>query len=163
MPKISVASLLVSGMFVDTVIGYYLLLTGKGGVYIRQWYSSMTVGAYLMDIFSLVIGTYVATLVTDSLPLQVIISMIIGVIHDVAFGSYVNKYEGPSPVLNLFKKYGDELGKTILVVDALMLAVTIILAHLLFSKFSPNHLAYLGICIAYWALLLIYSFPKEST
>ncbi len=158
MTEISVASLLVSGMVVDTAIGYYLLLSGRGGFYIRKWYSSMTIGAYLMDIFSLVIGTYLATLVTDKLPLQILISMLIGVIHDIAFGKYVSTYKGNNPVLNLFKAYGEELGVTILIVDALMLAFTIILAHLVFNKLKPNHLAYIGILIAYYSLLLVYSF-----
>ena len=58
----TILSLTVSAIIVDTIIGYYLLITKRGGKYIKEWYKSFTIGAYTMDILSIVIGTYIAFL-----------------------------------------------------------------------------------------------------
>ena len=73
----TILSLTVSAIIVDTVIGYYLLIT-NGGKYIKEWYKSFTIGAYTMDILSIVIGTYIATLFSSNLYKQLAIVILVG-------------------------------------------------------------------------------------
>ena len=158
MSNLSITTLAVSAIIVDTVIGYYLLITKRGGKYIKEWYKNFTIGAYVMDILSIVIGTYIATRLTNNFYQQIILVIIVGLIHDLSFGFFLNRSGIRTPVLNLFKNYADELGSTILLVDALMLVSTIVLGYFLKEKLSKDNIIFSGIFTMYFGLLMIYSF-----
>ena len=102
MSNLSITTLAVSAIIVDTVIGYYLLITKRGGKYIKEWYKNFTIGAYVMDILSIVIGTYIATRLTSNFYHQIILVVIVGLIHDLSFGFFLNRSGIRTPVLNLF-------------------------------------------------------------
>lgn len=154
----SILSLTVSAVIVDTLIGYYLLLSNRGGKYIKEWYNQFRIGAYVIDILSIVIGTYLATLLSSQLYMQIILVILIGLIHDVSFGLFLYKTNTTSTILNLFKKYAKELGTTILVVDSAMLVSTLVLSYYLKQWFSIEHIVFLGIVTMYLGLLMVYSF-----
>lgn len=154
----NILTLTVSAIIVDTVIGYYLLISKRGGKYIKEWYKSFTIGAYIMDIFSIVIGTYIATLFSNNLYKQLAIVVLVGLIHDLSFGYFVSKSNIKSKILDLFNNYAKELGITILIVDALMLVSTLILSNFLNQNLSFNTISFLGILTFYIGLLMIYSF-----
>ena len=154
----TILSLTVSAILVDTIIGYYLLITKRGGKYIKEWYKSFTIGAYIMDILSIVIGTYIATLFSSNLYKQLAIVILVGLIHDLSFGYFVTNSGIKSKILDLFNNYAKELGVTILIVDALMLVSTLILSSFLNNNLSFNNISFLGILTFYIGLLMIYSF-----
>jgi hypothetical protein len=153
-----ILSLTLSAIVVDTIIGYYLLLNNRGGIYIKEWYKQFTIGAYIMDILSIVIGTYLSTLISDNIIKQLVAVVIIGLIHDITFGYFVNKFDNKSKILNLFKNYANELGPTILLVDALMLIFTLFFSNYFFRVLCVNTTIFLSAVVFYIGLFMIYSF-----
>ena len=154
----TIVTLAVAAIIVDTVVGYILLLT-KSGKTIRQWYNQFTIGAYAMDITSLIIGTYIATLLTPNFYMQLVYVVIIGLIHDTSFALFLNSVNTKSSkVLEFFKDYAKEYGKKILLVDALMLVSTLLLSKFLYNTFSNTIIIFLGVLTFYFGLLMVYSF-----
>jgi hypothetical protein len=135
---------------------YFTALTRKT---IRQWYNEFTIGAYTMDIASAIIGVYLATLLTSNLYLQILYVVIIGLIHDISFGMFLNSINTKSSkVMEFFKKYAKEYGKKILFVDALILVSTLLVSNLLLNYLSNANIAFLGVLFLYIGLLFVYSF-----
>jgi hypothetical protein len=154
----TIITLAVAAIIVDTIGGYILLLT-KSGKTIRQWYNQFTIGAYSMDIASLTIGTYLATLLTPNFYIQLLYVIIIGLIHDTSFALFLNSINTKSSkILEFFKDYAKEYGKKILLVDALMLVSTLLVSNYLFNTFSNVNIVFLGVVTFYFGLLMVYSF-----
>jgi len=154
----TIVTLAVGAIIVDTIVGYILLLT-KSGKTIRQWYSEFTIGAYAMDIASLTIGTYIATLLTPNFYLQLVYVVIIGLIHDISFSVFLNSVNTKgSKILQFFKDYAKEYGKKILLIDALMLVSTLLVSNVLLNSFSNANTIFLGVLTSYFGLLMVYSF-----
>jgi len=154
----TIVTLAVAAIIVDTVVGYILLLT-RSGKTIRQWYNQFTIGAYAMDITSLIIGTYIATLLTPNFYMQLVYVVIIGLIHDTSFALFLNSVNTKSSkILEFFKDYAKEYGKKILLVDALMLVSTLLLSKFLYNTFSNTIIIFLGVLTFYFGLLMVYSF-----
>ena len=155
----NIITLAVGAIIVDTIVGYILLFNKKSGKTIRQWYSQFTIGAYTMDIASLVIGTFLATLLTTNYYLQFVYVVIIGLIHDTSFALFLNNVNTKdSKILQFFKDYAKEYGKKILLVDALMLISTLVVSNVLINTFSNTNIVYLGVLFSYFGLLIVYSF-----
>jgi hypothetical protein len=154
----TIITLAVAAIIVDTIGGYILLLT-KSGKTIREWYSKFTIGAYTMDIASLTIGTYLATLLTPNFYMQLLYVIIIGLIHDTSFALFLNSINTKSSkILEFFKDYAKEYGKKILLVDALMLVSTLLVSNYLYNTFSNVNIVFLGVVTFYFGLLMVYSF-----
>jgi hypothetical protein len=154
----TIVTLAVAAIIVDTIGGYILLLT-KSGKTIREWYSKFTIGEYSMDIASLTIGTYLATLLTPNFYMQLFYVIIIGLIHDTSFALFLNSINTKSSkILEFFKDYAKEYGKKILLVDALMLVSTLLVSNYLFNTFSNVNIIFLGVVTFYFGLLMVYSF-----
>ena len=112
-----------------------------------------------MDITSAIIGAYLATLFTSNLYLQLLCVVIIGLIHDISFGTFLNSINTKSSnVLEFFKKYAKEYGTQILFVDALILVSTLLVSNFLLNYFSNANIAFLGVLFVYFSLLFVYSF-----
>jgi hypothetical protein len=154
----SLISLVFSAILVDTLIGYYLLLSNRGGKYIREWYNQFTIGAYIMDILSIVIGTFLATKISSGIYYQILTVVIIGLIHDITFGYFVNKIQSESKIINLFKNYANENGVNILIVDAIMLVATLLFSNYFYKLTSNVIISFLSIITTYIGLFMIYSF-----
>ena len=154
----NIITLAVAAIIIDTIGGYILLLT-KSGKTIREWYNKFTIGAYSMDIASLVIGTLLATLLTSNYYLQFVYVVIIGLIHDTSFALFLNNVNTKgSKILQFFKDYAKEYGKKILLVDALMLVSTLLVSNVLINTFSNTNTVFLGVLFSYFGLLMVYSF-----
>jgi hypothetical protein len=154
----TIVTLAVAAIIVDTIGGYILLLT-KSGKTIREWYSKFTIGAYSMDIASLTIGTYLATLLTPNFYMQLFYVIIIGLIHDTSFALFLNSINTKSSkILEFFKDYAKEYGKKILLVDAAMLISTLFVSNYLLNTFSNVNTIFLGVVTFYFGLLMVYSF-----
>jgi hypothetical protein len=155
----SITTLIVAALIVDTIVGYSLLFNKNSGKTIRQWYNQFTIGAYIMDIASLIIGAFIATLLTSSYYLQLLCVVLIGIIHDTSFALFLNSVNTKSSkILEFFKSYAKEYGKLILLVDALMLVSTLIVSNYLLKNLSNNNIIFLGITFLYFGLLMVYSF-----
>ena len=154
----SLISLVFSAILVDTIIGYYLLLSNRGGKYIREWYNQFTIGAYVMDVLSIVIGTFLATKISNNIYYQILSVIIIGLIHDTTFGFFVNRTITESKIVNLFKNYANENGINILIVDAIMLVATLIFSNYFYKLFPSVIISFLSIITTYIGLFMIYSF-----
>jgi hypothetical protein len=155
----SIETLFTASIIVDTIIGYLLLFNKNGGKSIRQWYKKFTIGAYVMDIASLIIGTYLATLLSTDFYMQLFYVVIIGLIHDISFFTFLNNVNTKSSkVLEIFKNYAKENGKIILVIDALMLISTLLVSNYLLNNFLNANIIFLGVLSSYIGLLMIYSF-----
>jgi hypothetical protein len=154
----TILSLALSAIVTDTIIGYYLLLSNRGGRYIKEWYNQFNIGAYVMDILSIIIGTYSATLFSNNIYSQIVATVIVGLVHDISFGIFVNKIQTESKILNLFKNYANELGPIILIVDAFMLISTLLFSAYFKNTLTNNAMIFLSVIISYIGLLMIYSF-----
>jgi len=155
----SIETLFTASIIVDTIMGYLLLFNKNGGKSVRQWYKELTIGAYVMDIASIIIGTYLATLLSTDFYMQLFYTAIIGLIHDISFFIFLNNINTKSSkVLEIFKNYGNENGKIILVIDALMLISTLFVSNYLLNNFLNANIIFLGVLSSYIGLLMIYSF-----
>jgi hypothetical protein len=155
----TILTLAVGAIVVETIgliLIYYTALTRKT---IRQWYNEFTLGAYTIDITSVIIGAYLATLLTPNFYLQLLCVAIIGIVHDTSFGFFINSINTKSSkILEFFKKYAKEYGAKILVVDALILVSTLTISNILINYVSSANIAFLGVLLSYVSLLFVYSF-----
>lgn len=112
-----------------------------------------------MDIASLIIGTYLATLLSTDFYMQLFYVIIIGLIHDISFFIFLNNVNTKSSkILEFFKNYAKEYEKKILVVDAIMLISTLLVSNFLLNNFLNANIIFLGVLSSYIGLLMIYSF-----
>jgi len=155
----NILTLVVGAIIVESIGLILIYFTALTRITIRQWYNEFTIGAYTMDIASVLIGTYLATLFTSNLYLQLIYVIIIGLIHDISFGMFLNSINTKSSkILEFFKKYAKEYGKKILFVDALILVSTLLVSNFLLNYLSNANIAFLGVLFLYIGLLFVYSF-----
>lgn len=155
----TIETLITASIIVDTIGGYILLFNKNSGKTIRQWYNEFTIGAYVMDIASLIIGTYLATLLSTNFYMQLFYVVIIGLIHDISFFIFLNNVNTKSSkILTFFKNYAKEYEKKILLVDALMLISTLLVSNFLLNNFLNANIIFLGVLSSYIGLLMIYSF-----
>jgi hypothetical protein len=155
----SIETLFTASIIVDTIMGYLILFNKKRGKTIKQWYNDFTIGAYVMDITSLIFGTYLATLLSTDFYMQLFYVVIIGLIHDISFFTFLNNINTKSSkVLDFFKNYAKEYGKKILIYDALMLISTLLVSNYLLNNFLNDNIIFLGVLSSYIGLLMVYSF-----
>jgi hypothetical protein len=155
----TISTLIVGALIVEYVVLVMLYFNKTSGKTIRQWYNQFTIGAYTMDVTSATIGAFLATLLTSSYYLQLLYVVLIGLIHDLLFGLFLNSVNTKSSkVLEFFKNYAKEYGKQILFVDALILVSTLLVSNYLLNTFETSIIIFLGIVFSYFSLLMVYSF-----
>lgn len=155
----TITTLITGALIVEYFILVTLYFNKNSGKTIRQWYNQFTIGAYAMDVTSATIGAFLATLLTSSYYLQLLCVLLIGLIHDLLFGLFLNSVNTKSSkVLEFFKNYAKEYGKKILFVDALILLSTLLVSNYLLNTFSNTIIIFLGIVFSYFSLLMVYSF-----
>jgi len=155
----SITTLIVAALIVEYFVLCALYFNKNSGKTIRQWYSQFTIGAYVMDVTSAIIGAFLATLLTSNYYMQLLFVVLIGLIHDISFGLFLNSVNTKSSkVLEFFKSYAKENGKIILFVDALILVSTLAISNNLLNNLSEPNIIFLGIASSYFGLLMVYSF-----
>ena len=155
----NILTLAVAAIIVENIVLFIIYFNKNSGQSIRQWYNQLTFGAYAMDITSITIGAFLATLLTSNYYLQLLFVVIIGLIHDISFGTFLNSINTKSSkVLELFKNYAKENGIIILFVDALILVSTLLISNFLVNNLSNTNIAFLGVLFLYVSLLFVYSF-----
>ena len=153
------ADILVSAIAIDLVTLATILMSGRGGSKIREWYQKYGMGAISMDVLSAFIGAYIALHVSSKLEYQVLAAIGIVLIHDLTFGLIVKSLKDKSPIMGVFSEYADEVGFKILIADSLIVIGTLLVGHVC-AKFvkDKNKLAAVGVILAYLLLLFVYSF-----
>ena len=153
--------LVLSAITIDTVTASFLLLTGRGGESIREWYTKFHTSAYLMDVSSLIACVALAkALFPENLGAQLVTTLLIQLAHDVSFWQLLQR-PTEYPILKFFKRYGDEMGAIILAVDAAMVISTLLLARSIASvEQSSETYCKLGFTalFLYLGLLAVHSF-----
>lgn len=157
MKNIDIYTLIVASILVEAVCVVILFFTKRGGKNIKIWYANYKIGAYVFDVLSLVIGSFIPIFITNNYLLQIILVVIIGLIHDIIFGYFIVKNKPTKGISKVFFDYAKEMKTNILVVDSLMLISTIIAFNYL--KVLDRHLlGFIGCLLAYIGLYIVYSF-----
>lgn len=152
-------TLIISAILVEAVCVAILFFTKRGGKNIKIWYEKYRVGAYLFDVLSLIIGSGISILFTNDLLLQIITVVIVGLIHDITFGYFINSSKPKTGISKLFFDYAKEVKWKILVVDAMMLIGTILSFNYL-KTINTQYLGIIGSILAYIGLYIVYSFKS---
>lgn len=153
----SILNVIASAAIVDSTTVALLFSTGAGGRKVREWYRTLRIGAYALDVLSIIIAVSVAIKVTPVLWKQIVCVVAIQLLHDVSFGAFVKSDLSKGPLMQLFKRYATEMGGWILFADAIMLVCTLILAHCL-SHADTDTSVLSGLIASYIGLLFVYSF-----
>ena len=123
---------------------------------LRAWYRTLGVGAVTLDVLSLSLGAYIGLAAHDRLAAQVGIAVLVGVVHDLAFGYLVRSTpSGRNRAIDLFQRYADEKRLRIVLDDALMIAGAVIAARALARSPHADATAALA---AYVNVLLVYAY-----
>ena len=147
-------SLLNAALLTDLIVialSFSILKTPS----LTLWYREFGIGAVLADVLILVIGVLIASFIYPYLFSEYNLLYFIGIVllvqlfHDILFGFFVNRYQGNSRILNVFKLYVKEIGYRILFIDASMMISTVLLQKL-FAMSSHNDI---------WAIVLVYIMP----
>jgi hypothetical protein len=130
---------------------------------LNTWYKKFSLSAVLADVLSIVIGIIIARYLYPfifkeySLLKFLFLTVIVQLTHDLLFALFFNSIpRDKSSILDIFKDYVLEVGIKILLVDALMMISTIIIASYL-SKYSQNGLIIIFIIMLYITPYLLYS------
>ena len=154
-----IESLIVAAIVVEVFCVAILYFGKKGGKNIRIWYNNYKIGAYVFDVLSLIIGAIIPIMMTNNLLFQIIIVIIVGLLHDLTFGYFINKSKPKSGISKIFYDYAKEIGGTILFVDAILLVSTILSFNIL-KNFDVKMLTFIGASLAYIGLYIVYSFKN---
>ena len=151
--------IITAALVVDALTALLLLQSGWGGQRVRQWYRDLRIGAFAMDVLSLVVCVGLTQALVGRKPLsqRVLVALAIQMIHDIMFASFLAKATVTGPLMKLFRAYSKEMGTRILWADALMVASTIILGSFLHEA-RTDHLTLGAAIAAYVGLLAVYSF-----
>jgi len=134
-------SLLAAATWVDFIVmvitkvlpGQHLSFLPPTGA-LKLWYDKFGVAAVAADVFSLMLGVLVATLLfPNAYGLALVVAAVfVQLLHDVFFYLVVIRGlpQGQNSMIDVFKSYADEGGFTILFADSLMIMFTVLLAEL---------------------------------
>jgi len=158
-------SLLAAATWVDFVVmvitkvapGQHLSFLPPTGS-LKLWYDKFGVAAVAADVFSLMLGVLIATLL---FPGAYGVALVFGAIfvqllHDLFFYFAVIRAlpQGQNSMIDVFKTYADEGGWTILLADALMITSTVLLAEI-YDLILPYRVIALKAILRMYALIYI--------
>lgn len=147
-------ALLNAALLTDLIV-ITLLLTTFSSKTLTQWYREFGIGAVLADVLVLVLVVWLAKYLYQG-NLFVLASIAVGIqlIHDILFGLFIQRYQGKSPILNVFKNYANEHGAKILLADATMIVSTVLFEHI-FAMFNYNEI--LSVLLVYLVPYFVFS------
>lgn len=155
-----IKSIVAAALGVEVVMLAILYIGNIGGKNIRRWYSELGASAFLMDVLSLIFAVWLASYFAKTLPYQIGMVILIQLLHDVPMGYLVNTVKRGGPLLDLWKDYAKEMGVKILVVDAILLVSTLVVAYVIenYIKIKDEILYFLIATFSYVSLFLVHSF-----
>ena len=141
--KISDYLPIFNGVLISELIIILLIHVGFfKSIFLKKWYLNFNISAVIMDVFILVIGfiitRYLYKKVFNEYKLWkfIVLFLIIQIIHDILFYILFEHVipKGNNTVIDLFKKYGKEVGVGAIIGDSFMVIVSCIIASLLVNK-----------------------------
>jgi hypothetical protein len=141
--KISDYLPIFNGVLISELIIILLIHVGFfKSIFLKKWYLNFNISAVIMDVFILVIGfiitRYLYKKVFNEYKLWkfILLFLIVQIIHDILFYILFEHVipKGNNTVIDLFKKYGKEVGGGAIIGDSFMVIVSCIIASLLVNK-----------------------------
>ena len=110
--------------------------------FLIQWYNEFGLSAVIMDVFIIVIGFIITRYLYNrvfsqySLVKFIILFLIVQVVHDFLFYMFFKNVvpRGSNKVMDLFKKYAQEVGGGAILGDSFMIVMSSIIASLLVKQ-----------------------------
>jgi len=128
-----------------------------------EWYNKFGLLAIIADVLSIMIGIIIARFIYSllfkkfNIVLFCFVAVLVQLLHDISFAYLFNSISyGKSLILDVFKRYGKEVGYIILLADASMIISSIIIGSLL-SNLSLNINIIILIILLYILPYLLYS------
>ena len=127
---------------------------------LQEWYSRFGIVAVMSDVLSILIGIMFARYIYTYLKLDGFLSFLVVLLafqlfHDILFYVCVIRPLpiGHNQMIDVFKKYAQENGNTILIADALMMVSSVVLGSILQSL--PAHYVLSSLFLTLYALTYI--------
>tara|TARA_B110000046_G_C12984033_1_gene394743 strand:+ start:74 stop:559 length:486 start_codon:yes stop_codon:yes gene_type:complete len=147
-----------AAIVVDAVCLAVLLATGRGGARVREYYQTYGAGAALVDVATMAGAAHFGLRAAPrSSPLaSLALAVAMQQANDLLLGRALARTAAPpaSPILALFQAYAEEVGTTILAVDAVLVAGAVLGAHALVRLGDDGFVGAAGL---YVLLMLVYS------
>ena len=162
--KISDYLPIFNGVLISELIIILLIHVGFfKSIFLKKWYLNFNISAVIMDVFILVIGFIITRYLYKKLFKHyklwkfIVLFLIIQIIHDILFYLLYEHVipKGNNTVIDLFKKYGKEVGAVAIMGDSFMVIISCIIASLLVTK-NINFNIILSIIIVYIIPYLIF-------
>ena len=142
----------MTNLVVTNVVVHLLGLKSES---LRAYYATLHMRAVLLDITSVLWGTLLAQRIATGCVDQIVAAVAIQVVHDVAFGVYLQRSTlTSSPTMSLFRAYAKEHGKGILGVDATFMVMSVVLSRV-FATWNSRDTMLLGTVVLYTHLLFL--------
>jgi hypothetical protein len=133
---------ILNGILIAELIAFILLFLGLiKSEYLRLWYNKFSISAIISDVSIIFIGIiitrYLYTKLFSSFNIIkfLLLAGLVQMIHDILFYYLFKNIEyGKNSMLDIFKKYADELGAKILFGDTLLVMAPIFIGSLLAYK-----------------------------
>jgi hypothetical protein len=133
---------ILNGILIAELIAFILLFLGLiKSEYLRLWYNKFSISAIISDVSIIFIGIiitrYLYTRLFSSFNIIkfLLLAGLVQMIHDILFYYLFKNIEyGKNSMLDIFKKYADELGAKILFGDTLLVMAPILIGSLLAYK-----------------------------
>ena len=144
------AAVVTAAILVDVVVPLVVIHPmGQRSASLAKWYRTFGASAVAMDVLSMTWGTLPAFSLSRSLGVRVLVAVLIQMVHDVAFAVVVRRYAGSNRLLALFNEYAEEHGRWILLIDAIMMVLTVVVAHTTLRRLTPRALSTVAAASAY--------------
>jgi hypothetical protein len=122
--------------------------------YLRLWYNKFSISATISDVSIIFIGIiitrYLYTKIFSSFNIIkfLLLAGLVQIIHDILFYYlFKNIEDGKNSMLDIFKKYADELGGKILFGDSFLVMIPIFIGSLLAYKDTNTNIVLLVVLI----------------
>lgn len=146
----------------DVIVLFLTRYYKIGGKYLNEWYDQFNVLAVLADVMIIFIGFLITRYVYTSFIFEkfeyslvyfLVLLVAVQAIHDIFFYKGVIEQIpfGHNEMMDVFKKYAEDLGATVIGGDALLMVGSALIA--LFYKYIPSH-AFVSI-----SSLFVYALP----
>jgi hypothetical protein len=132
-----------NGVLISELIIILLLHVGFfKSIFLKKWYLNFNISAVIMDVFILVIGFIITRYLYKKMFNEyklwkfILLFLIVQIIHDILFYILFEHVipKGNNTVIDLFKKYGKEVGVGAIIGDSFMVILSCIIASLLVTK-----------------------------
>ena len=126
------AAVSVAAIIVDAVVPAVIVhVLGHSSASLTRWYRTLGASAVAMDVLSMIWGTLPGFALSRRLAPRLLAALALQIVHDVAFGALVLRHgpAGGNRLLALFAEYAREHGAWILLIDAVMMACVVAVAH----------------------------------